>query len=33
MNLVQINILEAYAFLQYSVIVVVVEIDSKVMKL
>ena len=33
MNLVQINILEAYAFLQYSLIVVAVEIESKVMKL
>ena len=33
MNLVQINILEAYAFLQYSLIVVPVEIESKVMKL
>ena len=29
MNLVQINILEAYAFLQYSLIVVAVEIESK----
>ena len=29
MNLVQINILEAYAFLQYSLIVVPVEIESK----
>ena len=27
------NILEAYAILQYSVIVVAVEIESKVMKL
>ena len=33
MNLVHMNILEAYAILQYSVIVVVVEIESKVMKL
>ena len=33
MNLVQINILEAYAFPQYPVIVVAVEIESKVMKL
>ena len=33
MNLVQINILEAYAFLQYSLIVVAVEIESKFMKL
>ena len=33
MNLVQMNILEAYAILQYSVIVVVAEIESKVMKL
>ena len=33
MNLVQINILEAYAFLQCSLIVVAVEIKSKVMKL
>ena len=33
MNLVQINILEAYAFLQYSLIVVAVEIESKIMKL
>ena len=33
MNLVQINILEAYAFLQSSLIVVAVEIESKVMKL
>ena len=33
MNLVQMNILEAYAILQYSVIVVAVEIESKVMKL
>ena len=33
MNLVQINILEAYAFLQYTLIVVAVEIESKVMKL
>ena len=32
-NLVQMNILEAYAILQYSLIVVAVEIDSKVMKL
>ena len=31
MNLVQMNILEAYAILQYSVNVVAVEIDSKVM--
>ena len=28
MNLVQMNILEAYAILQYSVIVVAVEIES-----
>ena len=28
-----INILEAYAFLQYSLIIVAVEIKSKVMKL
>ena len=33
MNLVQMNILEEYAILQYSMIVVVVEIKSKVMKL
>ena len=33
MNLVQMNILEAYAILQYSVIIVVVEIESEVMKL
>ena len=33
MNLVQINILEAYAFLQYTLIVVAVKIESKVMKL
>ena len=33
MNLVQMNILEAYAILQYSVIIVPVEIESKVMKL
>ena len=33
MNLVQMNILEAYAILQYSVIVVAVKIESKVMKL
>ena len=33
MNLVQMNILEAYAILQYSVIVVAVEIESKVMTL
>ena len=33
MNLVQMNILEAYTILQYSVIVVAIEIDSKVMKL
>ena len=33
MNLVQMNILQAYAILQYSVIVVEVEIDSKFMKL
>ena len=33
MNLVQNNILEAYAILQYSVIVVAVEIEYKVMKL
>ena len=33
MTLVKMNILEAYAVLQYSVIVVAVEIESKVMKL
>ena len=33
MNLVQINILEAYVILIYSMIVVAVEIESKVMKL
>ena len=33
MNLFQMTILEAYAILQYSVIVVAVEIESKVMKL
>ena len=33
MNLVQMNILEAYAIQQYSVIVVAVEIEFKVMKL
>ena len=33
MNLVQMNIFEAYAILQYSVIIVAVEIESKVMKL
>ena len=33
MNLVQMNILEAYTILQYSVIVFAVEIESKVMKL
>ena len=33
MDLVQMNILEAYAILQYSVIVAAVEIESKVMKL
>ena len=33
MNSVQMNILEAYAILQYSVTVVAVEIGSKVMKL
>ena len=33
MNFVQINILEAYAFLQYSLIIVPVKIESKVMKL
>ena len=33
MNLVQMNILEAYAILQYSVIVVAVEIESRVKKL
>ena len=33
MNLVQMNILEAYAVSQYSVIVVAVEIESNVMKL
>ena len=32
-NLFQINILEAYAIQQYLLIVVAVEIDSKVMKL
>ena len=33
MNLAKMNVLEAYAILQYSVIVVAVEIKSKVMKL
>ena len=33
MNLFQMKMLEAYAILQYSVIVVAVEIESKVMKL
>ena len=33
MRLVQMNIFERYAILQYSVIVVAVEIESKVMKL
>ena len=33
MNLVQMNKLEAYVILQYSVIVIAVEIESKVMKL
>ena len=33
MNLEQMNILEAYAILQYSVIVVAIEIEFKVMKL
>ena len=33
MNLVEMNILEAYAILQYSVIDVAVEIESRVMKL
>ena len=33
MNLVQMKILEAYAIQQYSVIVVAVESESKVMKL
>ena len=33
MNLVEMNILEAYAILQYSVIVVAVDMVSKVMKL
>ena len=33
MNLVQMNIFEAYAILQYSVIVVAVEIEYEVMKL
>ena len=33
MNLVQMNILEAYVILQYSVIIVAVEIKSTVMKL
>jgi hypothetical protein len=32
MNLVQMNILEAYAILQYSMIIVAVEIESEVMK-
>ena len=33
MDLVQMNIFEAYVILQYTVIVVPVEIESKVMKL
>ena len=33
MNLVQMNILEAFAILQYSAIVVAVEIESKVMQI
>ena len=33
MNLVQMNLLEAYAILQNSMIVDAVEIESKVMKL
>ena len=33
MNLVQMNMLETYAILQYSVIVFAVEIDSKVTEL
>ena len=33
MNLVQMNILEAYAILQHSAIVVAVEIESKMIKL
>ena len=33
MNLVQMNILKPYAILQYSVIVLAVEIRSKVIKL
>ena len=33
MNLVQVTVLEAYASLQYLMIVVAVEIESKVMKL
>ena len=33
MNLVQMNVLEAYAILQYSAIVVAVEIESKVIKI
>ena len=33
MNFVQMNILEAYAVLQYSVIFVTVEMESQVMKL
>ena len=33
MNLVQMSILESYAILQNSLIVVAVEIESKVMKL
>ena len=33
MNWVQMNILEAYVILQYSVIVVAIQIKSKVMKL
>ena len=33
MNFVQMNMLEAYAILQYSMIIVAVEIESKGMKL
>ena len=33
MNLVQMNIVEAYVILHYSMIVVAVEIESNVMKL
>ena len=33
MNLVQMNLLKAYAIFQYLIIVVAVEIESKVMKL